>query len=323
MLTLAKRGKWAVTNSVVSLFSGSGTRMAAQLTYYLLVSMPALLLIVVWVFSAVFDRPDVRTDIVESLVQALPLDSVAGADEVEKLLDSVAEGAGALGIFAVIGAFYGVSGLTAAVRFAIESAAVERFGITRQQVGHGFVSSKLTDFGTTLVAIVLLLVLAGLAVTNPLLSIIEKEFPIVGEASIYVVPVAILLVLATMFTIFNRALSPPNLRMGFAGAVSGALVTTVAIAILAVALRVYFAVFTGSSAIYGALAGFLAVAFTLNLVSLMIVYGAHFGYAIQMLRRQREEDGEAGQVSAADDRTEGEGEPSGGDGEDTAARESV
>lgn len=278
---------WAFKNSVESLLSGSGTRIGAQLTYYILVSIPALLLIVVWVFSALLDQPEARSEIVATLLDALPLDTVAGVEQLEEMLDQIASGAGALGILAVLGAFYGVAGLTSAVRYAVESAAVERLGITRQEVGHGFVSSKVVDFSTTFIAIILLLIIASLAVSNPLLSVLEEEFPLFGEAAAYVIPLAIGLVMIVMFTLFYRLLSPPNARISFRGALAGAVVAMVGIALLSLALGIYFTVFTGSSAIYGALAGFLAIAFTLNLVSLVIVYGSHFALAVHALINRR------------------------------------
>ena len=51
----------------------AGTRDAAQVAYFLVMSFPATLLLLVWFFSALLGDDGVRQSIVDAIVEALPL----------------------------------------------------------------------------------------------------------------------------------------------------------------------------------------------------------------------------------------------------------
>src|SRR5690606_23248756 len=86
---------WAVIwTAAMSFDRASGTRQAAQLSFFVLMTFPALLLLAVWILSNVFDTPDFRADLIQTIVDNLPVDEVQGRKEITEFLDGLTEGAG-------------------------------------------------------------------------------------------------------------------------------------------------------------------------------------------------------------------------------------
>ena len=89
-----------------SMVESSGTRDAAQVAYYLVMSFPALLLLMVWGFSTVLDDESVREPIVDAIVDWLPIADPSERRQVEAILDDVAAGAGGLGWLGIVALLY-------------------------------------------------------------------------------------------------------------------------------------------------------------------------------------------------------------------------
>jgi uncharacterized BrkB/YihY/UPF0761 family membrane protein len=106
----AAHASFVLRGSLDSMFETGGTRDAAQVAFFLVLSFPALLLLVVWAFSALLGDDSVRASIVDAIVSVLPLEEGAARSDVERLLDEVAAGAGALGWIGVLTLVYSSSG---------------------------------------------------------------------------------------------------------------------------------------------------------------------------------------------------------------------
>jgi len=76
--------------AVHSMIDTAGTRDAAQVAYYLVMSFPAGLLLLVWAFSTVLNDDSVREPIVDAIVGWLPIADPGDRRQVEALLDDVA-----------------------------------------------------------------------------------------------------------------------------------------------------------------------------------------------------------------------------------------
>jgi len=94
--------------SVRSMLNSAGTRDAAQVAYYLVMSFPALLLLLVWGFSAVLQDNSVREEIVDAIMHGLPIADPSDRNQVERLLDDVAAGAGGLGWLGAVALLLGL-----------------------------------------------------------------------------------------------------------------------------------------------------------------------------------------------------------------------
>ena len=85
-------------------------------------TFPALLLLAVWVLSNIFDSPNVRNDLIQEIIDNLPIEQVQGRREIEDLLDQLTRGAGGLGILTAVVLIYSSSAAIGALRHAVETA---------------------------------------------------------------------------------------------------------------------------------------------------------------------------------------------------------
>lgn len=268
----------------------AGTRDAAQVAYYLVMSAPAGLLLLVWAFSTVLNDDSVREPIVDAIVGWLPIADPGDRRQVEALLDDVAAGAGTLGWISVVALLYSASGAIGAIRHSVNDA-----WDRREQ--RPFVPAKARDAGLTLLAAPLVIVSAGLTLSGELASSIGDRPWLAAVAQFAVTRLLPLMLLFALLTLLFRVLpeSPgANLRRAW----PGALAAVAGIVVVQLGTEAYFSVFGDARAIYGTMGALLAVVFSAYLVALALILGAHVSAAAG---RPEEEDGAlpGGGVSAA------------------------
>jgi membrane protein len=257
-----------------SLIRTAGTRDAAQVAYFLVMSFPAALLLLVWGFSAVLGDESLRESIVDSIVAALPVSDESGRREVERLLNEVAAGAGSLGWIGAVALLYSASGAIGALRHAVNRAWDEED--TRP-----FVPGKALDAGLTLVVGPVLIVGLGLTLSGSLADAIGDHPWIVALAQFGVtrlVPAALLL---GVLVVLLRVL--PVERAGLRSAWLGGLVALAGVLLVQVGGKAYFAAFGDVNAVYGTLGVLLAIVFSAYLDAIAIVYGAHVAAEASLL----------------------------------------
>ncbi len=261
-----------LTRGVRSLLDSAGTRDAAQVAYYLVMSFPALLLLLVWGFSTVLQDDSVREEIVDAIMHGLPIADPADRNQVERLLDDVAAGAGGLGWLGAVALVYSASGAIGATRHAVNEAWGDRD--TRP-----FAQAKVLDAGLTLVVGPVLIVALGLTLSGELSSSIGDRPWLAAVAQFAVtrlVPLALLLaVLAALFRVL-----PEAERATWRAAWPGALVSVLAIVAIELGTKVYFDVVGNSNAVYGTMGVLLAVVFAAYLIALAVLLGAHVSAAV-------------------------------------------
>jgi membrane protein len=253
------------------MLDAAGTRDAAQVAYYLVMSFPALLLLLVWGFSTVLQDDSVREEIVDAIVHGLPIADPSDRDQVERLLDDVAAGAGGLGWLGAVALLYSASGAIGATRHAVNEAWGDRD--TRP-----FAQGKALDAGLTLVVGPVLIVALGLTLSGELSSSIGDRPWLAAVAQFAVtrlLPLALLLaVLAGLFRVL-----PESKRATWRTAWPGALVSLLAIVAIELGTEVYFGVVGDSNAVYGTMGVLLAVVFAAYLIALAVILGAHVSAA--------------------------------------------
>jgi membrane protein len=258
-------------SSARSMLDSAGTRDAAQVAYYLVMSFPALLLLLVWGFSTVLQDDSVRAEIVDAIMHGLPIADPSDRDQVERLLDDVAAGAGGLGWLGVVALLYAASGAIGGVRHAVNDAWGDRD--TRP-----YVQGKALDVGLTLVVGPVLIGALGLTLSGELASSIGDSPWLVAVAQFAVtrlLPLAVLLVLLTcLFVVL-----PVTAKATWRTAWPGALVSVLAIVAIDLGARVYFDLVGNSNAVYGTMGVLLAVVFAAYLISLAVLLGAHVSAA--------------------------------------------
>ncbi len=255
-----------------SMVDSAGTRDAAQVAYYLVMSFPALLLLLVWGFSTVLQDDSVREEIVDAIMHGLPIADPSDRNQVERLLDDVAAGAGGLGWLGAVALLYAASGAIGATRHAVNGAWGDRE--TRP-----FAQGKALDAGLTLVVGPVLIIALGLTLSGELSSSIGDRPWLAAVAQFAVtrlLPLALLLaLLAGLFRVL-----PESKKATWRTSWPGALVSVLAIVAIQLGTKVYFDVVGDSNAVYGTMGVLLAVVFAAYLIALAVILGAHVSAAV-------------------------------------------
>lgn len=251
-----------------------GTRDAAQVAFFLVLSFPALLLLGVWAFSALLGDDSVRESIVDAIVSVLPLEEGAARSDVEQLLDEVAAGAGALGWIGVLTLLYSSSGAIGGLRHVVN----EAWGESETRP---FVPGKALDVGLTLVVAPLVIVALGLTLSGSLADTIGDHPWIVGAAQFAVTRLLPLAISFGLLVLLFLVL--PEVPGGLRAAWPGALVALVGALAVQFGLTLWFSVFGDASAVYGTIGALLAVVLSAYFVAIAIVFGAHVSAQVARL----------------------------------------
>jgi membrane protein len=261
-----------LTRAARSMLESAGTRDAAQVAYYLVMSFPALLLLLVWGFSTVLQDDSVREEIVDAIMQGLPIADPSDRSQVERLLDDVAAGAGGLGWLGAVALLYAASGAIGATRHAVNEAWGDR-------EKRPFAQGKALDAGLTLLVGPVLIIALGLTLSGELSSSIGDRPWLAAVAQFAVtrlLPLALLLaLLAALFHVL-----PESNKATWRAAWPGALVSVLAIVAVKLGTEVYFSVVGDSNAVYGTMGVLLAVVFAAYLIALAVILGAHVSAAV-------------------------------------------
>jgi membrane protein len=100
------------------------TKLAAAMTYYALLSMFPLAILVVAGFGLVIAEGEARAQVIDTILDALPLEDGQGRAELARLLDAVTAGAEVSGALGVAGLLYSATGLMSAVRFSLTASGI-------------------------------------------------------------------------------------------------------------------------------------------------------------------------------------------------------
>ena len=105
--------------SVAEFFEDGCPQRAAAMSFYALLALFPLAILCVAVFGLVVSEGDARRNVIDFLLDNLPLERGEGRDRLESLLAGVTGGSGALGAVGFAGLVISASGLMAAARHAL------------------------------------------------------------------------------------------------------------------------------------------------------------------------------------------------------------
>ena len=257
--------------AVGSMMDTAGTRDAAQVAYYLVMSLPAALLLLVWAFSTLLDDDSVREPIVDAIVDWLPISDTGDRAQIEALLDDVAAGAGSLGWISVVALLYSASGAIGGIRHAVNEA-------WQRPEERPWVPARARDAGVTLLAAPLVIVAFGLVLSGDLASSIGDRPWLAAVAQFAVTRLLPLALLFALLTGLYRVL-PESPRASLRRAWPGALAAVAGIVLIRLGTEAYLSLFGDTRAIYGTMGALLAVVFSTYLVALALIFGAHVSAA--------------------------------------------
>lgn len=272
---------WLVLRDSVTRFQRHRcTTAAAAIAFHVLFSVFPLVLLVTAILGTQMRSAEVRQQIIEGLLNVLPLDPSA-ADQIDRLLISATHNLATVGIVGAIGLIWSASGMLGSVRGAMELAWEGTAG-TRP-----FFHGKLVD--AILLGIVVSLVLSSL-LAGLILSVVPQvsidvmrpdswtsDFATVVRSSlapaVSVLTSGLVLVLAYKFLPRPR----PAFRYALAGAALSALLLELA--------RRFFSIYVDHVAtydiVYGSIGSIIVFLFFVYIASIVSLFGAEFGASLR------------------------------------------
>lgn len=228
---------------------------AGGITYYALLSLFPLTLLVISVAGFVFQDEDDQQRLIDNMLDTLPIDQTTGRDDLESLVDSVVSARGTLGVIALATAAYSSSALFGAVRTALNA-------VVKAERRRPFFLGKAVDL--LQVAILTLLLLLSVAVTVGITLAQRFSSELFGEAAaswisrLLTLGYAVLPTAVSAVAFFLVYTLVPARRLGLRDTLHGAAVAAVLFEILKVLFAQYVANFGNYNATYGTL-GFVVV----------------------------------------------------------------
>lgn len=256
---------------------------AAGITYFALLSIFPLLLLALGVFGFFVTDPEDQRELIDRLIDELPLDAESGRADLERTITSIASARGALGIFGLVGLLYSGSALFTAIRTSLN-------GVFRAEKARNFVLGKLVDIG--LVATFGLLVTLSIGASFAISLAARFSEELVGEDAASLV--ATLLTLAYFllpplisFAVFMLLYSVvPARNVTFKEALPGALVAMLLFEALKVGFTQYVAQFGNYDATYGALGFVIILLMFIYFSSQVMLLGAQVARANAVVKAE-------------------------------------
>src|SRR5438552_12966296 len=121
MSGVAKKLLRVLPNAVQGFFADQCPQQAAGIAYRVLFSIAPLAIVLVSIFGLVLQDDSIRHDVVNSIVDALPV-SVAGRKDVENAITAIATPASAAGLVGLILFAWAATRMLTAIRPGLESA---------------------------------------------------------------------------------------------------------------------------------------------------------------------------------------------------------
>ncbi len=272
---------WLVLRDSVTRFQRHRcTTAAAAIAFHVLFSVFPLILLVTAILGTQMRNAEARQQVVDRLINVLPLD-LSASGQIDQLLVSATNNLATIGIVGAIGLVWSSSGMLGSVRGAMELAWEGQSG--RRAFFHG----KLVDalLLTIVVSVVLSSFLAGLVlsiVPQVSIDVMRPESLSSGLAAAVrssLAPAVSILTSGIVLVLTYKLLPRPRpaLRYALAGA-------AVAACLLEVARRI-FSIYVDRVAtydiVYGSIGSIIVFLFFVYIASMVILYGAELGASLR------------------------------------------
>ena len=247
------------------------TQLAASISYYVLFSFFPLAILAVSIIGLVSTDPAVREQVIDAILDLLPVSIGAGREQLESVLDPISRGRSAIGLISVFGLLWSATGMMAALRHALDQA----WDLTFRRP---FIRGKLVD--VALVAAVSVFLAGSFAVTLFVRATEGARADIEAALGGVVADVAVqaavvilpgLLTFATFTAIFKLV---PSIEVRLRDALPGAFVAAVLFEALKNGFAFYLANFASYDLVYGSLGALIALLFFVYLGALVLLLGA-------------------------------------------------
>lgn len=245
-------------------------RDAAQIAFFACLSFVPLALLLVGFFGLAFDDDEVRTRVIRTVFESVPLTEDSDRLRIERVMQDALSGAGGLGPIPLVLLVAAASGVMGALRHAINQAwdIHERPPLLRR---------KALDLALILGATVVLLLSLSVTATRRAADLLDDEAGGGWLAALLLDGLGDLLpflfVLAVVLFLYRiLPMRRPRVREIW----PGALVATLGLGAVKGLLEVYFEELSDFGALYGSLGAFMALLLFVYAASLVLLFGAEF-----------------------------------------------
>lgn len=266
----ARRAWWLTEKAVGGFFSDHCQQLAAGIAFFALFSMFPLAIVLTAVFGLFLSGGTAEDEVVNFLVERLPLEE-GGGDDLRSVLDDVAGSAGAVGAAGLLALAYTSSALMAAIRNSLNA-------IWRLPERRAPLRGKALDIALVLGLGVLFLLSLVIALIEGVAADVGRDIGVPetlldGSLS-FVGTLAPLLLAGGVFTVLLVVVParPQRLRDLW----PGILVATAGYALVQVGFSFYLENFSRYSAVYGSLGAIVAFMVFVYVAAMAFLLGAEY-----------------------------------------------
>ena len=273
-LVIAKKLARVIPDAVQRFYADHCPQQAAGIAYRVLFSIAPLAIVLVSVFGLVLQNDSIRHDVVNAIVDALPV-SVAGRKDVENAITAIATPASAAGLVSLLVFVWAATGMMTALRQGLETA----MGVTESRPA---VRGKLVDLVLIVGAAALVLVTVGITLLGNLVQRASGSFgELVGVgtgtlAGVLIHAASFVLSIVVVLLLY-RFVPARGLRVR--DGVAGAIVTALLLLLISLAAGVIYERTTRLSVVYGSLTAALVFLYSMYLYSSALLLGAEVAAA--------------------------------------------
>jgi membrane protein len=271
---IAQKLARVVPEAVEQFFADQCPQQAAGIAYRVLFSIAPLAIVLVSIFGLVLQDDSVRHDVVNTIVDALPV-SAAGRKDVECAVTDIAAPASAAGLLSLFVFAWAASGMMTAIRAGLERA----MDVTETRPP---ARGKLVDLLLIVGTAVLVLVTVGITLLG---NLVQRTSGKLGEligvgagtlASGLVHAASFVLSIVVVLLLYRFV--PPR-RLSFRDSLAGAIVTALLLRLIALASGWIYERTTRLSVVYGSLTSALVFLYSMYLYSSALLLGAEVAAA--------------------------------------------
>lgn len=278
-----------IERSVSEFFDDRCPQQAAAISYYALFSIFPLTILAVVGFGLVVSDASARQQVINFLLDNLPLSSTTGRNDLDRLLSGVTASAGALSVVGFIGLVFAASGLMGAIRTALNAA------FDAHEDRRPFVEGKALDVLLVFATGLLIGVSLGLTLFVRLVARASADVDALGGVGTtigtVILDVGQLVPFLLSFVVFAFLyVVVPTRRVRIRDVWLGALVTSLGYELIKTAFSAYLSGFANYDVVYGSLGAIVAFMVFVLLVAAMLLLGGEMASEWPAVRDATEED---------------------------------
>jgi membrane protein len=277
---------WVFTKQTFISFNRDNcSQHAAAITYFVLFSIIPVAILAVSIIGIILVSEDRRADLVNEILDTVPLTQTEGRDEVEQALDTVQRISGFAAALSILATIWASSAMFSSIRRALNIV----WGVDEHRP---WAQGKLVDF--LQVGFLSTILLSSIVLTGLLRAVREASAgylgPIGNDNPLWEIPSIAIPAFVSFATFALMYRVVPAAHPRWRPVLPGAFFATVVFEALKNSFAIYVANFNNFDVVYGSLAGVLLFLFFTYLASNILLAGAELSHTFERYYRGDLED---------------------------------